>query len=143
MADSQFRAAYLLEGGCSEWLGLGVSREAIQGALITLMLIFDIPVFRSSDTAESARMIFYIGSQLARLRDPEYLPYRQAKAKRKKGQQIRILRSFPGVGPDRAKALLDRFKTVRACLNASRNDLMDVKGVGPRTAAAIYNVVNR
>ena len=142
LADSQFRAACLLEGGCAEWLGLGVSREAIQGALVTLMLIFDIPVFRSSGPAESARMIFYIGSQMARLRDPGYVPYRQAKAKRKKEQQIRILRSFPGVGPDRAKALLDRFKTVRACLNASRNDLMDVKGVGPRTAAAIYNVVN-
>jgi hypothetical protein len=31
---------------------------------VTLMLIFDIPVFRSSGPAESARLIFYIGSQL-------------------------------------------------------------------------------
>ena len=61
-----------------EWLGLGVSREAMQGALVTLMLIFDIPVFRSSDPAESARLIFYIGSQLAHLRDPEHVPSHRA-----------------------------------------------------------------
>jgi hypothetical protein len=48
---------------------------------VTLMRIFDIPVFRSSGPAESARLTFYIGSQLARLPDPEHVPYRQAKAK--------------------------------------------------------------
>ena len=84
MADSPIRTAYVLEGSSADWFGLGVSQESIQGALVTLMLIFDIPVFRSSGPTESARLIFYIGSQLARLRGPEHVPYRQAKAKRKK-----------------------------------------------------------
>src|SRR6201993_3843105 len=91
MAASSMRPAYILDGRRVEWFGLGVSREALQGALVTLMLIFDVPVFRSSDPAESARLILYIGSQLVRLRDPGYVPYRQAKAKRKKTAQIRIL----------------------------------------------------
>jgi ERCC4-type nuclease len=71
MAASSMRPAYILGGSSAEWFGLGVSREALQGALVTLMLIFDVPVFRSSDPAESARLILYIGSQLvppARLR---------------------------------------------------------------------------
>jgi ERCC4-type nuclease len=84
MASSALRPAYIIEGTSAEWAELGVSREARQGALVTLMLIFDLPVFRSSDSAEPARLIFYIGSQLVRLRDPGYAPYRQAKAKRKK-----------------------------------------------------------
>jgi DNA excision repair protein ERCC-4 len=84
MASSSMRPAFLLEGSSAEWSGLGVSREALQGALVTLMLIFDVPVFRSSDPRESAQLILYIGSQLVRLRDTEYVPYRQAKAKRKK-----------------------------------------------------------
>jgi hypothetical protein len=41
MADSPLRTAYNLEGSSEEWLGLGVSREAMQGALVTLILIFD------------------------------------------------------------------------------------------------------
>ena len=142
MADSPLRTAYILEGSTAEWLGLGVSRESIQGALVTLMLIFDIPVFRSSGPTESARLIFYIGSQLARLRDPEYVPYRPAKAKRKKSRQLRVLQGLPGVGPDRASGLLQRFKTVRACFNASTTELMEAEGIGPKTAAAIDHVIN-
>src|SRR6516164_10772196 len=132
MADSPIRTAYVLEGSSADWFGLGVSQESIQGALVTLMLVFDIPVFRSSGPAESARLIFYIGSQLARLRDPEHVHYRQAKAKRKKSRQLRVLQGLPGVGPDRAKGLLQRFKTVRACFSASTTDLMEVYGIGPK-----------
>jgi DNA excision repair protein ERCC-4 len=142
MASSPLRSAYIVEGSSAEWAGLGVSREALQGALITLMLIFDIPVFRSADPAESARLILYVGSQLVRLRDPEYLPYRQAKAKRKKTRQLRILQSVPGIGPDRAKRLLERFGTVRACFGASTSELMEVEGIGPKTAATIDQVIN-
>jgi DNA excision repair protein ERCC-4 len=142
MADSALRTAYVLEGSSAEWFKVGVSREAMQGALVTLMLIFDIPVFRSSAPAESARLIFYIGSQLARLRDPEHVPYRQAKPKRKKNRQLRVLQSLPGVGPDRAKGLLEHFKTVRGCFSASTAELMEVEGIGPKTAAAIDNVIN-
>jgi DNA excision repair protein ERCC-4 len=123
ISSSPLRPAYIIEGASAEWAGLGVSREALQGALVTLMLIFDIPVFRSLDPAESARLILYVGSQLVRLRDPEYLPYRQAKAKRKKTRQLRILQSVPGIGPDRAKSLLERFGTVRLfrCLDVGIN----------------------
>jgi DNA excision repair protein ERCC-4 len=142
MSSSALRPAYIVEGTSAEWAGLGVSREALQGALVTLMLIFDVPVFRSSDPAESARLIFYIGSQLIRQRDPGYAPYRQAKAKRKKTRQLRILQSLPGVGADRAKKLLERFKTVRACLTASPTELSEVEGIGSKTAAAIDQVIN-
>jgi len=106
------------------------------------MLIFDLPVFRSSDPTESARLILFIGSQLARLRDPGYAPYRQAKAKRKKTRQLRILQSLPGVGADRAKKLLERFRTVRACFMASPAELSEVEGIGSKTAAAIDQVIN-
>ncbi len=142
LSNSALRPAYIIEGTGAEWAGLGVSREALQGALVTLMLIFDVPVFRSSDPAESARLILYIGSQLVRLRDPGYVPYRQAKAKRKKTKQLRILQSLPGIGPDRAKRLLERFGTVRACFGTSPTALLEVEGIGPRTAATIDEVIS-
>jgi DNA excision repair protein ERCC-4 len=79
---------------------------------------------------------------LVRLLDPEYLPYRQANAKRKKTRQLRILQSLPGVGPDRAKRLLERFGTVRARFVALPTELLEVEGIGPKTAAAIGRVIN-
>jgi DNA excision repair protein ERCC-4 len=142
MASSSLRPAYIIEGTSTEWSVLGVSREALQGAMVTLMLIFDIPVFRSADPTESARLIVYTGAQLVRLRDPAYLPYRQAKAKRKKTRQLRILQGLPGIGADRAKRLLERFGTVRACFDAAKSELMKVDGIGPKTAAAIDQAIN-
>jgi DNA excision repair protein ERCC-4 len=142
MANAHLRPAYIIEGTGAEWSGLGVSQESLQGALVTLMLVFDLPVFRSSDPAESARLILYIGSQLIRLRDPGHVPYRQGKAKRKKSRQLRVLQGLPGVGPDRARRLLERFRTVRACFGASTAQLIEVEGIGPKTAAAIEQVIN-
>ena len=142
MAASRLRPAYIIEGNSAEWSHLGVSREALQGALITLMLIFDVPVLRSSAPAESARLMLYTGSQLVRLRHPDYLPYRQAKAKRKKTRQLRVLQSLPGVGSDRAKRLLEHFGTVRACFDASKTELLKVEGIGLKIAEAIDQVLN-
>ena len=86
--------------------------------------------------------MLYIGSQLVRLRDPDYVPYRQAKAKRKKIAQLRILQSLPGVGPDRANRLLERFGAVRAFFGASIEEIMGVEGIGSKTAASIERVIN-
>ena len=142
LSTSPLRPAYIIEGTGAKWAELSVSREALQGALVTLMLIFDVPVFRSLDPADSVRLIFYIGTQLVRLRDPGYVPNRQAKAKRKKTRQLRILQSLPGIGADRAKRLLERFKTVRACFAASPTELLEVEGIGPKIAAAIDQVID-
>jgi ERCC4-type nuclease len=76
-------------------------------------------------TAADFAQSLNIGSQLVRLRNPDYSPYRQAKWKRKKTRQLRILQSLPGVGPDGATQLLERFGTVRACLGASPIELQE------------------
>jgi len=105
LAASALRTAYILEGTALEWSALGPSREALQGAFITLMLIFDIPVLRSTDPADSARLIIFAGHQLMRLRDPHHAPYRQRKAKRRRPRQLGVLRGLPGIGPDRAQRM--------------------------------------
>ena len=43
----------------------------------------------------------------------------------------------PGVGPGRIRALLARFGSAVAALEASRKALAKVPGIGPQTAAAI------
>jgi len=115
------RAALLLVGTAREWNELGISRAALQGALVTLMLIFDLPVFRALDAAEAARLLVYIGRQMARRRDAGHIP----------------------VHPQRkARRLLEHFGSVRACLNASSDDLQRVDGIGARTARAIVETVS-
>jgi len=136
------RPAYILQGDGEEWRSTGVRREALQGALITLMLIFDLPVFRANDSEETARVLVYAGSQLMRLRTGGDRVYRQTKAKRKTTRQRRVLQSLPGIGPERARALLERFGSVEACILASSAELSAVDGIGSKTAEAIRNTVS-
>jgi DNA excision repair protein ERCC-4 len=46
------------------------------------------------------------------------------------GFNFGVLQALPGIGPKRAKALLDRFGSVKAVLNASSEALAGVPGMG-------------
>jgi ERCC4 domain len=55
LVRTNLRPAYIIEGTSDGWSSLQVPRSALQGALITLSLIFDILVFRSFNIGETAR----------------------------------------------------------------------------------------
>jgi DNA excision repair protein ERCC-4 len=141
LAEQPLRAAFIIEGSPDDWNMLAVRREALQGALITLTLIFDLPVFRSRDPKETAQLLVYAGHQFARLHEDEPR-YRIYKGKRKRTQQVRLLATLPAVGSDRAYRLLDYFGSVQACITASAHELEKVPGIGPKTAAAIRDLVS-
>jgi DNA excision repair protein ERCC-4 len=141
LADQPLRSGLIIEGRSEDWSKLGVRRESPQGALITLTLIFDLPVFRSRDRKETAQLLVYAGYQFARLRE-DVPRYRFHKAKRRRTQQLHLLASLPSVGLDRAYRLLDHFGSVQACLTANADELEKVPGIGPKTAAAIRGLVS-
>ena len=141
LAEQPLRGAFIIEGCPDDWNMLAVRREALQGALITLTLIFDLPVFRSRDSKETAQLLVYAGHQFARLHE-DAPRYRICKAKRKRTQQLRLLATLPTVGSDRANRLLDYFGSVQACITATADELEKVPGIGPKTAAAIRDLVS-
>lgn len=141
LADQGLRAAIIIEGSASDWNKLDVRREALQGALLTLSLVFDLPVFRSRDRNETSHLLVYAGRQFVRLRHGHSSVCRVYKAKRKRTRQIHLLATLPGVGGDRAKRLLDHFGSIYACLTASLTELQKVPTIGPKTAEAIRDLV--
>ena len=58
-------------------------------------------------------------------------------------QQLFITESLPGIGPVSAKNLLRHFKNVKNIVNASKNELKDVEGIGEKTATNIIDVTQR
>ena len=132
LANSDSKSVLILEGRAK----LGMTREAMQGALITVSLILGIPVLRSKGPSETAKLMVYIGRQIESMAmgGVQRHGYRP-KTKRKR--QLLILQGLPGVGPGRADRLLARFGSVEAVISASSSELQTVDGIGKSIADKI------
>ena len=124
----------------SQWQEINMRRECLQGALITLTLLYGFPLLRSLHAEESARLMFYAAQQIQQSATETAYQHGR-KPKRKRTRQLRILQALPGIGPERAEKLLDKFLTVENVISAAQADLETIAGIGPKTASAIRSVL--
>jgi len=140
LAQLNQTSAILLEGRAGDLSKTSMTRESLQGAMISLSLIFHLPVLRALDASETARLIVYAGHQLRRHEWDPGCRYGK-RPKRKRRLQLHILQGLPGVGPTRAELLLNAFGSVEAVMTASRERLEEVDGLGKKRAEAIRKVL--
>lgn len=130
--------AIILEG---KSIHLNIGREAIQGALITTTVLFQIPILRAQNAYETVRLMHYMAEKLCH-KPPTTVKKRFGrKPKRFYSRGLHILQGFPAVGPDRAQKLLSHFNSIYAIANASKVALQDCPGIGKNTAERIYNMI--
>jgi ERCC4-type nuclease len=136
VVNSHFMGVLILEGTISDAVEIGMTREAMQGALITVSLILGIPVLRSKDSSETAKLIYYIARQIESMAkgDVQRHGYRP---KNRRKRQLFILQGLPGVGPERADRLLKKFKSIEGVISANCDELQTVDGIGKSIAEKI------
>lgn len=140
LASSDSSPILVLEGTHYDPEAPAVSREAVQGALISISLILGIPVLRSLSSQETAWLMLCADKQVRRIIEggihrPGYRP----KGRRKR--QLFILQGLPGIGRDKAELLLEVFGSVEKVFTAGYEDLLEVKGIGRTTAQRIRDMV--
>lgn len=134
----QFKKALLIiEGDLYE---TDFNENAIRGMLLSIMLDHRIPIVFTSGCDETAKFL----SSLVK-REGKNRPEIGLKAKKKayslaEQQQI-IIEGLPSIGPNLARALLKKFKTIRAIANADEEDLQEVEKIGKKKAKIIKNIV--
>ncbi len=136
LANSKSEGVLILEGTVGDTVEVGMTREAMQGALITVALILGIPVLRSKDSSETAKLMVYIGRQIESMAKGG-MQRHGYKPKTKRKRQLFILQGLPGVGQERAGRLLDRFGSIEAAISASSSELQSVDGIGESIANRI------
>lgn len=136
LAATPLRCALILEGIGSDLAGIRLRREAVHGAILTLAIKFGIPLLRSRDPTESARLIVYSAMQLGRPRSRNLLRPGKRPASTPR-IQIHILQGLPGIGPERARRLLEAFGCVEKVMTAPADQLARVNGIGIQTARQI------
>lgn len=132
LANTEKKCALLLEGTSKDLEKSRMRREALQGALIHITLFMGIPVLRAIDAQESARLMLYAAKQ-AETADQNSVTIKRNQPHRirsKQKRQLYLLQGLPGIGPQRALALLERFGSIEGVLLASKEDLSRVPGIG-------------
>ena len=141
LASSPIRSAIVLEGTSGDLKGSNMRREAIQGALITITIVLGIPLLRSKDARETARLMLYAARQVKSI-ESGALPRKVKRPKGKRKIQLYLLQGLPGVGPERALRLLETFGSEEAVFTASADELIKVEGIGKCTVKLIRWAVN-
>src|SRR5881628_245891 len=111
LRGSYRRPLLLVEGLCDGAAVAGVPWPAVRGALVSVSVSFGVPVLRATDARDSASLIATAARQLCGPLDIPYVRpgYRPTRWRRR---ALYILQGLPGVGPQRARALLERFGSV-------------------------------
>ena len=117
--------------------------NAIRGALSTVAIDFGVPVLFSRDEEDTAALISVIARrEQANNPKKEINLHGTKSASTLPEQQEYVVSSICEIGPVVAKNLLRHFGSVERIMTASREELMDVELVGPKTADRIREVVS-
>ncbi|WP_224333369.1 DEAD/DEAH box helicase [Haloprofundus halobius] len=118
-----------------------VHPNAIRGALSSLAVDFGVSVLRTEDEKDTADLLEVIATREQASAERSVNVHGEKSAKTLDEQQEYVVSSIADIGPVSARALLEHFGSVEAVMTASKDDLLEVHGVGEVTADRIREVV--
>jgi ERCC4-type nuclease len=140
LASSPQQPVLILEGVGDPAFLSGVSRNALQGALITTTLFYGIPVLRAKDIEETCDLAVFCGRQRQRIASGG-LQRAGTRPKGRRTRQLHILQGIPGIGKKRAESLLSHFGSIAAVCTASIKELERCPGIRESTAKVINEIL--
>lgn len=144
MSQTEMNGLIILEGDKTSVDSSGMSRKAVQGALLHLTVFIGIPVIRSKDIHETASLLINLLLQCQRQELPRKKKIihglKAVKFNKKQRQKLFLIQNLPGIGINRGLGLLKKFSTFENIMNASSDDLMKVEGIGYKLGKSIYTI---
>ncbi len=141
LAHGPHRPLMLIEGPTPPRMP-AVHRHALKGAVISLAVMWRLPVLYARDPEESLLVLRMLSHQVrcdgeCGLRRYDYKPKRFA------SRQLYVLQGLPGVGPALSQRMLKHLGSVERVMTADETTLAGVRGLGPKKARGIRELVTR
>lgn len=135
-----YAKAFILVEGDIHATRSAIAEDALLGALSWLTVIEGVPVVNTHSTLQTASMLLTM--QRHALEGLGYeIALRGAKPKDRTPQAQYLVEGLPGIGPLAAKKLLSHFGSAHAVFTAPADQLRQVPGIGPKTVAALREVL--
>ena len=114
---------------------------AVRGALSSMMLLYGVSVLSTADADETVELLAMMARQ-EQIGIPEISLIPKRKATTLDDMQRRVIEMLPGAGMVMARDLLQHFGSVRRIVNASEDDLREMRGIGARKAKEMVKVTS-
>jgi ERCC4-related helicase/ERCC4-type nuclease len=118
-----------------------VHPNAIRGALASLAIDYGASILQTRDETETTDLLEIIARREQEESDRAVSVHDEKSAKTLTEQQEYVVSSVAEIGPVTARALLEHFGSVETVMAASKDDLMEVSGIGEVTANRFREVV--
>jgi len=119
-----------------------INPNSIRGVLSSIAIDFKVPIIFSTDEEDTAALINIMAKREQNDEKREFSTHGKKTSMTLKEQQEYVISSLPEIGPAVARNLLKHFGSVEKIMAASREELMEVGLVGPKTADRIKEVVS-
>lgn len=116
--------------------------QAFWGALAKVMAEHSISVVFTPNEEHTAMFLYALAKKLQGEEGRKIVVKHKPKMYTLRQRQLLAVQSLPKVGPERAEALLKRFGSVRRVFQATKRELLSVKGLGEKTAQAITDFLD-
>lgn len=142
LCEAYEHAVLIVEGDVRRVLAGLQNPMVFWGALAKIASDHAVSVVFTPDAWGTAMFIHSLARKLQEERGGRVVARHKPKAYSLKQLQLMAVQSLPGVGPERAEALLKRFGSVRRVFQASKPELLSVRGLGVKTVKRIIEFLD-
>ncbi|HJJ88990.1 MAG TPA: DEAD/DEAH box helicase [Methanocorpusculum sp.] len=145
LAEAAARPVLIIEGGSIMTLYKlrNIHPNAIRNTLASIAVDFDVSIIFTQNEEETANMLYAFARRERKHpnNDRNYHHHKSARSNQEKLEYI--LTAVPDVGQKAAREILAALGTLRTVFTASKEELMQVKGIGEKTASKIVETAER
>ena len=117
--------------------------NAIRGALASVSLDYGIPILKTENNLETAEMLLAIAKREQITKNKSVAVRGKKKARSMNHRQEILIAGLPQINTQTARKLLKHFSSPEKIFTATREELMNVEGVGPKTAKRIRMLLSK
>ncbi|RMG37584.1 MAG: DEAD/DEAH box helicase [Methanobacteriota archaeon] len=140
LKDTYERPLLIVEG--EDLYTQSISKNAVQGAISSIIIDYQIPVIFTKNPDETAEYIYRIAYREQILERRPATVKTMVKPSSLAEEQLRLVSQIPKINTKIATNLLREFGTIRNIFNQDQDSLRKVKGIGQKLANHIDLLVN-
>jgi Fanconi anemia group M protein len=105
-----------------------MNENALRGILLSILLSFRVPIIFSKDEKETAVYLALLANK--KKKKETLIPKKRSLSPSEELEFI--IEAFPGIGPVKAKKILEKFGTIKEIINSKEEDLEPILGKGSK-----------